>query len=66
MADGLVARVLTAVKRTKHLGMKDLRSWGTWVAGSVKHLTPGFGSGYYFAVMRSTLVLGSVLSTESA
>jgi len=33
---------------------------------SVKHLTPGFGSGHYLRVVRLSTASGSVLSAERA
>ena len=39
---------------------------GAWVAQSVKHLTPDFGSDHDLPVMRSSPKPGSMLSEESA
>ena len=39
---------------------------GTWVAQSVKRLTLDFGLGHDLTVVRSNLVLGSVLGMEPA
>ena len=42
------------------------KSWGAWVAQSVKCLTFDFGSGRDPRVMRLSPTLGSVLDVESA
>ena len=48
----------------EHILKRMLR--GTWVAQSVKHLTPDFGSGHDFTVMRLSPESGSVPSMEPA
>ena len=40
--------------------------WGAWMAQSVECLTFDFGSGHDLRVMRSSPVLGSMLSKECA
>ena len=37
---------------------------GAWVAQSVKHLIPGFGSGHDLRIVGSSPALGSLLSGE--
>jgi len=39
---------------------------GVWVAQSIKHLTPDFGSGHDRRVVRLNPVLGSTLGVEPA
>ena len=45
---------------------KIINSWGVQMAQSVKQPTLGFGPGCDLRVMRSSPMLGSVLSMESA
>ena len=49
-----------------YIFLKD-KSWGTWVAQSIKCLTVGFGPGHDLNLMRKlSSTLGSGLSEESA
>ena len=45
---------------------EGLVSRGAWVAQSVKNLTLDFGSGHDLRILRSSPMLGFVLSVESA
>jgi len=46
--------------------IKQIIHHGAWVAQLVKHLILGFGSGHDLRVMRSSPMLGSALTMESA
>ena len=48
----------------KICGLEIQLHGGTWVAKSVEHVTPDFGSGRHLIVMRSSPTLGSALSVE--
>lgn len=46
--------------------MKNVKSWDSGMAQSVKCVTPDFGSGHVLGVARSNSGLGSTLSVEFA
>ena len=48
------------------MSYKEEETWGAWVAQLVESPTLGFGSGYYFRIVRLSPALGPVLSAESA
>ena len=44
--------------------LKEMESWGTWMAQSVRHLTLDLGSGLGLRVMSLSPALSSILSVE--